>query len=280
MFCAVWSRGKSTFKPVVNPLLSTIERDFDMLRTFFMVIFCKAWLLLMSMESTDSRLSRPSNELSPVLVMRIDCAFVTPTFPKFSVCRTGRAVRFNCLTKLRLGILMMASPDRKLNKQPPVISFNEPKVIWARSCTPVIVRLPSIFWRLSTWICWWPLVSVGVLRPVWIATEPEYVVHEANAVASAEAVMVVVPEMLQSAAVRHIGSVEAPLDQEMMVEEQRHCLTEYTTSKCETDEKVFSHCHCHWTVITERDNYPDCGSAMPWNKEYDFSFPVDWRMRR
>lgn len=32
--------------------------------------------------------------------------------------------------------------------------------------------------------------------------------HEAKAVASAEAVMVVVPEMLHSAAVRQVGSVE------------------------------------------------------------------------
>lgn len=55
-----------------------------------------------------------------------------------------------------------------------------------------------------------------MLRLVWIATEPEYVVHEAKAVASAEAMMVVVPEVLHSAAAGHVESAEAPVEQELI----------------------------------------------------------------
>lgn len=55
-----------------------------------------------------------------------------------------------------------------------------------------------------------------MLRLVWIATEPEYVVHEAKAEASAEATMVVVPRVLQSAAAGHVKSAEALVEQVMI----------------------------------------------------------------
>lgn len=43
-----------------------------------------------------------------------------------------------------------------------------------------------------------------MFRPVSMATEPEYVLHEAKAVASEDAVIVVVPEVLHSRAMKEI----------------------------------------------------------------------------
>lgn len=152
MFCAVSSRGKLTFKPVVNPLLSTISTKVLTL-TIFKVTFCKAWLLLMFKASTVSRLLRPSKEPNPVLVIRIDRAFVIPTDPKPRNCVRGRAVRFIWSTRFNAGKLQPINAGKKPTNKPPLTSFKAGKVTWDRSVESVIVRLPSIFSILSTWIC-------------------------------------------------------------------------------------------------------------------------------
>lgn len=60
----------------------------------------------------------------------------------------------------------------------------------------VTVKLPVIFSTPLTLSELWPLESVGSVRSVGMATEPLYVVQEARAEASADAVIVVVAELL------------------------------------------------------------------------------------
>ena len=144
---------------------------------------------------TCCRLVRPIKELNPVLVMRILLAWVTPVPPKDRSCNAARAVKFRLLRLVSCGNDNSDRTVRPPSSKPP-IDLRSPNVKLASFTALLTVKLPVIFSTPLILSALWPLESVGSVRSVGMATEPLYVVQEARAEASADAVIVVVAELL------------------------------------------------------------------------------------
>lgn len=195
IFIADCNEGNDVVRPDWKPSLASIRRAFLMLLTF-RVIFCKAGLLLTLKLSTWRSWSIPVNEDSPVLVMRMLEACVTPSEPKDNCCNAGRAVKLSWLICSIWGMLN----DENTVKLPnwiPLMDLRLPKDSEDNVPALLMVKFPTIFSTPSIESCVCPLPLAASEISVGMVIEPLYVVQDATCDASAAAVTVKVAELLQ-----------------------------------------------------------------------------------
>jgi len=132
-------------------------------------------------------------------------ALVRPVVPKDNCCRAGRAVKF---IEVRVESEFIESSDNTVNppSERPPIDLRSPNDKLASVTAFWTVKLPVIACTPLTDKDVCPLPSGASVKSVGIATEPLYVVHDANGTASADLEMVNVALLLHCAVRKQVSN--------------------------------------------------------------------------